>query len=77
MTQVRNFPEGQYCPPALDRTPFQPSYRAFGEQQGELRKKIQNYSFLMSDQIGKGYSSVVYRGLDDHTGTLPVIQDRQ
>lgn len=34
----------------------------------EVRKKIQNYSFVLSDRIGKGYSSVVYRGLNDLTG---------
>lgn len=32
-----------------------------------MRKKIQNYSFLLSEQIGKGYSSKVYKGLDDDT----------
>lgn len=35
---------------------------------GELRKKIQNYSFLITDKIGKGYSSVVYKGVNDLTG---------
>lgn len=35
----------------------------------EYRKKIQNFSFLLSDKIGKGYSSTVYKGLDDLTGT--------
>jgi hypothetical protein len=39
-----------------------------------LRKIILNYSFLLADRIGKGYSSVVYRGLNDRTGIFPVIQ---
>lgn len=35
----------------------------------EMRKKIQNYSFLVHDNIGKGYSSVVYKGANDLNGT--------
>lgn len=56
-----------------------PSYRTFsaGENQqalaGEVRKKIQNYSFLLTDKIGKGYSSTVYKGLDDLTGKIEDI----
>lgn len=60
-----------------------PSYRTikpadnniFPPLPGEMRKKIENYSFLLSDRIGKGYSSTVYKGLDDLTGTFLVIQD--
>lgn len=39
-----------------------------------MRKKIQNYSFLLSDRIGKGYSSTVYKGLDDLTGQQVAIK---
>jgi hypothetical protein len=41
---------------------------------GEYRKKIENFSFLLSDSIGKGYSSTVYKGLNDLTGTFPSTQ---
>ena len=54
-----------------------PSYPTFdpGRQmfQAELRKKIQNYSFVLADKIGKGYSSTVYKGVDDLTGILLII----
>jgi SNF-related kinase len=33
------------------------------------RKKIKNFSYMLSDRIGKGYSSVVYKGKNDSTGT--------
>ena len=49
-----------------------PTQRAM---QGEYRKKIQNYSFLLTDRIGKGYSSTVYRGLDDLTGTIWLMKE--
>ena len=29
------------------------------------RKKIENYSYGLNDEIGKGYSSKVYRGRND------------
>jgi hypothetical protein len=32
-----------------------------------FRKKIENYSFLMTDRIGKGFSSIVYRGVNELT----------
>lgn len=38
------------------------------------RKKIENYSYGLNDQIGKGYSSQVYRGRNDDTGTPIMIQ---
>lgn len=28
------------------------------------KKKVKNYSYSASDKIGKGFSSVVYRGLN-------------
>jgi hypothetical protein len=39
----------------------------------DVRKKIQNYSFLITDKIGKGYSSVVYKGANDLTGISAMI----
>lgn len=33
------------------------------------RKKIEAYSYGLADEIGKGYSSRVYRGRHDDTGT--------
>jgi hypothetical protein len=32
------------------------------------RKKIEAYSYGLTDEIGKGYSSRVYRGRHDETG---------
>lgn len=31
------------------------------------RKKIEQYSYSLNDKIGKGYSSIVYRGRNDET----------
>jgi serine/threonine-protein kinase ULK/ATG1 len=31
----------------------------------DLRKKIEDYSYGLKDIIGKGFSSVVYRGLNE------------
>jgi hypothetical protein len=33
----------------------------------DLRKKIENYSYGLKDWIGKGYSSVVFKGINDET----------
>ncbi len=33
-----------------------------------MRKKIEIYSFQQNDKIGRGYSSTVYKGLNDVTG---------
>lgn len=37
------------------------------------RKKIEQYSYGLADSIGKGYSSVVYRGRNDQTGKVSWI----
>ena len=34
------------------------------------RKKIEDYSYGLYDKIGKGYSSIVYKGRNDLTGTF-------
>lgn len=31
----------------------------------DLRKKLENYSYGLKDWIGKGYSSVVFKGSND------------
>ena len=33
-------------------------------------KKIGNFSYSSSDKIGKGFSSVVYKGTNDNTSTI-------
>ena len=38
----------------------------------DIRKKIENYSFSLSDRIGKGYSSTVYKGRNDLTGIIHI-----
>ena len=35
-----------------------------------LRKKIKNFSYNMNDKIGKGFSSIVYKGSNDLTSIL-------
>lgn len=50
--------------------PPQPLSQAEG-----VRKKILHYSYLLTDRIGKGYSSVVYRGLNESTGIDIPIQE--
>ena len=39
-----------------------------------LRKRLDQYSYSPSNNIGKGYSSYVYKGRNDLTGTSPYIQ---
>lgn len=39
------------------------------------RKKIESYSYGLTDEIGKGYSSKVYRGRHDDTRTYDLIKD--
>lgn len=34
---------------------------------GEYRKTIKNYSYFLNDKIGHGYSSTVYKGINDIT----------
>ena len=40
-----------------------------GKQNQYTRKKIESYSYGLVDEIGKGYSSRVYQGRHDDTGT--------
>lgn len=39
------------------------------------RKKIQDYSYSPSDQIGKGFSSIVYKGINDTTSNNYTCMD--
>lgn len=34
------------------------------------KKKIANYSYILTDQLGEGYSSKVYRGLNETTSKV-------
>lgn len=40
----------------------------------EVRKKIENYSFSLTDRIGKGYTSIVYKGRNDITSEIVAIK---
>jgi hypothetical protein len=44
---------------------------------GSSRKKIKHFSYSPFDKIGKGFSSVVYRGTNDNTSTPYPTQMRQ
>lgn len=37
------------------------------------RKKIEQYSYCLTDKIGKGYSSIVYRGRNDDTSKFRLV----
>lgn len=39
------------------------------DESGSVRKKLEEYSYMLSDNIGKGYSSQVFRGRHDSTRT--------
>ena len=41
---------------------------------GYCRKRIENYSYNLEDQVGKGFSSFVYRGTNDSTGQSVAIK---
>ncbi len=41
------------------------------------RKKIKHFSYSPYDKIGKGFSSIVYRGTNDTTSTPPPTQIKQ
>jgi hypothetical protein len=40
------------------------------------RKKIKHFSYSDSDRIGKGYSSIVYRGTNDNTSNPSATQTK-
>ena len=35
---------------------------------------IEHYSYVLNDDIGKGFSSVVYKGKDENTGEIVAIK---
>jgi hypothetical protein len=39
----------------------------FASNNNEMRKKIEDYSYGLTDLIGKGYSSSVFRGINEKT----------
>lgn len=39
-----------------------------------LKKIIGDYSYCLKDQIGKGFSSLVYRGRNEKTGEIVAIK---
>jgi hypothetical protein len=43
------------------------------DDSGAVRKKLEDYSYLLNESIGKGYSSQVFRGRNDVTGNSEVI----
>lgn len=47
------------------------------DESGAVRKKLEDYSYLLNQNIGKGYSSEVFRGRNDLTGTPFLTQTKQ
>ena len=41
-----------------------------GSSSSDSRKKIKHFSYSHSDKIGKGFSSIVYKGTNDLTSIL-------
>lgn len=44
-------------------------------RQDAARKKIEHYSYGLTDELGRGYSSVVYRARDDRNSNASPISD--
>ena len=40
----------------------------------ELTKNIEHYSYVLSDQIGRGFSSTVYKGKNKQSGNAVAIK---
>jgi hypothetical protein len=40
-----------------------------------INKKIKNYSYNLADRIGKGFSSIVYKGINDTTSNNIILYD--
>lgn len=40
----------------------------------DIRKKIEDYSYALMDVIGKGYSSLVYKGINEKTREVVAIK---
>ena len=39
------------------------------------KKKVKNFSYSISDKVGKGYSSIVYKGTNEDNSKSNSIQD--
>ena len=39
-------------------------------ENANTRKKLEDYSYCLSHNVGKGYSSTVYKGRNDITGLI-------
>ena len=52
-------------------------YRHHSTSSYQGPKKIKNFTYLPEDRIGKGYSSVVYKGKNELTSNPQNIQMRQ
>ena len=48
-----------------------------GPHSAGQRKKIKNFTYSENDRIGKGYSSIVYRGLNELTSIPLSMQMKQ
>ena len=45
-------------------------HRGHSASFGNAKKKIKHFSYQSTDRIGKGFSSVVYRGTNDNTSII-------
>ena len=43
-------------------------HHSYSMSNAHSKRKIKHFSYVPSDRVGKGYSSVVYRGKNDNTG---------
>lgn len=40
-----------------------------------LKKKIKHFSYSSNDKIGKGFSSIVYKGTNDNTSKINIFMN--
>lgn len=52
----------------------QPSLLSSVEQEASIKKRIENYTYRLSDSIGHGYTSKVYRGSRDGSSEMFAIK---
>ena len=48
-------------------------YKHTSGQYGMGKRKVKHYAYSPEDRIGKGYSSVVYRGINENNSITPII----
>ncbi|KAM3130541.1 hypothetical protein pb186bvf_017350 [Paramecium bursaria] len=51
-----------------------PHYQQYTPSHQHARKVIENYSYALTEQIGKGFSSIVYKGRNDETGEIVAVK---